>query len=320
MLNLFQHLFIRYKDVKRQRCEANLEGRKLRRYEGRLLTLTNPFLPLLGKDKRMGNNQYPPQPSRIREGVSCHCEGATHVDLPVSQRKYVFTLAKATTHVALPNHQRQCAFTLAEVLITLGIIGVVVAMTMPVLIAKHQKDVTLNRLKKTYSVLNQAFKLSEYYNDEYAYWEKKDDIGANAFFNKYWKPYLNGADVCLTYQECGYSENFPWQTRTGARKQEVAVVDNSDDNRISFFINDGTFVSMSNNIYVDLNGPKKPNIYGRDFFNFSLTERGIVPGASHQTEEFIKQRCSKKNNYDAATCSARIIMYDNWQMTEDYPW
>ena len=55
-----------------------LEDRKLGRYEARLLTVTNPFLPLLGKYKMMGNNQYPPQPSLIREGggASCHCEGA----------------------------------------------------------------------------------------------------------------------------------------------------------------------------------------------------------------------------------------------------
>ena len=72
---------IRCKEAKRQRCEANLEGRKLRRYEDRLLTENSFFLPFLGKDKRMGNNQYPPQPSLIREGVTCHCEGATHVDM-----------------------------------------------------------------------------------------------------------------------------------------------------------------------------------------------------------------------------------------------
>ena len=51
------------------------------------------------------------------------------------------------------------AFTLAEVLITLGIIGVVAAMTIPTLMTKYQKHVALTRLKKTYSQLNQVFKL-----------------------------------------------------------------------------------------------------------------------------------------------------------------
>lgn len=46
------------------------------------------------------------------------------------------------------------AFTLAEVLITLGIIGVVAAITIPGLITKYQKLATVVKLKKVYSQLN----------------------------------------------------------------------------------------------------------------------------------------------------------------------
>ena len=42
------------------------------------------------------------------------------------------------------------AFTLAEVLITLGIIGIVAAMTLPTLIGKYQKKQTVTQLKKAY--------------------------------------------------------------------------------------------------------------------------------------------------------------------------
>ena len=55
--------------------------------------------------------------------------------------------------------RRKLAFTLAEVLITLGIIGVVVAMTLPTLIANYQKQVYVNQLKRTVSVLDNGFKL-----------------------------------------------------------------------------------------------------------------------------------------------------------------
>ncbi len=44
------------------------------------------------------------------------------------------------------------AFTLAEVLITLGVIGVVAAMTMPSLVANYQKKVWVNQLKKLYQL------------------------------------------------------------------------------------------------------------------------------------------------------------------------
>ena len=50
------------------------------------------------------------------------------------------------------------AFTLAEVLITLGVIGIVAAMTMPSLIANYQKKVWVNQLKKSVSVLEQGFR------------------------------------------------------------------------------------------------------------------------------------------------------------------
>ena len=59
-----------------------------------------------------------------------------------------------TTH----NSLKRPAFTLAEVLITLGIIGVVAAMTMPSLIQNYQRHVWLTQLKKSYSVLTNGFK------------------------------------------------------------------------------------------------------------------------------------------------------------------
>ena len=68
----------------------------------------------------------PPNPSLIREGA---------------------------THVACSQNIRRAAFTLAEVLITLGIIGVVAAMTMPVKKKKHQNQILETRLKKFYTIL-----------------------------------------------------------------------------------------------------------------------------------------------------------------------
>lgn len=53
------------------------------------------------------------------------------------------------------------AFTLAEVLITLGIVGIVAAITLPSLIQDYQISANINRLKNTYSILSQAVKASE---------------------------------------------------------------------------------------------------------------------------------------------------------------
>ena len=76
-------------------------------------------------------------------------------------KKAAFTLAKGDTHVAHFVDVRRVAFTLAEVLITLGIIGIVAAMTMPSLITNYQKQRAVTQLKKSYTNLAEAVKRSE---------------------------------------------------------------------------------------------------------------------------------------------------------------
>ena len=56
------------------------------------------------------------------------------------------------------------AFTLAEVLITLGILGVVMALTLPTLMGEYRKKTIEARLKKFYSASNQAIQQSEVKN------------------------------------------------------------------------------------------------------------------------------------------------------------
>lgn len=56
---------------------------------------------------------------------------------------------------------RKVAFTLAETLITLGIIGVVAALTLPNLIAKYDEMVTLNKIKRSYSEIINAMEMSK---------------------------------------------------------------------------------------------------------------------------------------------------------------
>ena len=95
------------------------------------------------------------------------------------------------------------AFTLAEVLITLGIIGVVAALTMPSLIQNHKKHVVETRLKKFYSVMNQAVLMAKNdYGDfeNWDYWttDKKDEDGKYILqqdamrhsIEKYFMPYM----------------------------------------------------------------------------------------------------------------------------------
>ena len=56
--------------------------------------------------------------------------------------------------------RKRTAFTLAEVLITLGIIGIVAALTLPTLTSRYQEKVFITKLEKTYSILVSAYKLA----------------------------------------------------------------------------------------------------------------------------------------------------------------
>ena len=75
-------------------------------------------------------------------------KGATHVTHFGNICQAAFNLVKGNTHVTTYNNIRRAAFTLAEVLITLGIIGVVAAMTMPTLINSTQKQELVAQYKK----------------------------------------------------------------------------------------------------------------------------------------------------------------------------
>ncbi len=57
--------------------------------------------------------------------------------------------------------KKKNAFTLAEVLITLGIIGVVAAITLPLLVQNYQKMVLKNQFKTAYSIAQNAYKMAE---------------------------------------------------------------------------------------------------------------------------------------------------------------
>ena len=177
-------------------------------------------------------------------------------------------------------------FTLAEVLITLVIIGVIAAMTIPTLINKTNKQEDVSRLKKTYSTLAQA--TNKIIADE---GNPKASIGGwatstEAVYNMY-KKYLSKAKDCANGQGCFANEYY--KHLNGGNYKNL---DTSAHHRI--VLSDGTLVlfDTTNNtcvrdwdgnsdscaqIWVDINGVKGPNTAGRDWFSFLLKENGLYP-------------------------------------------
>ena len=163
------------------------------------------------------------------------------------------------------------AFTLAEVLITLGVIGVVAAMTMPVLIQKHQEQVTVNKVKKFYSIMSQAYLSvsNEYgYPSEWGSTESNKDAATR--FAVRFKPYLR------ILKDCGYEEgcfvNANYKHANGGNTINLL----SNPTRYMMMLNDGSSIAILSHasvndiiIYYDVNGMKAPNQFGRDMFQIA---------------------------------------------------
>ena len=214
------------------------------------------------------------------------------------------------------------AFTLAEVMITLGVIGVVAALTMPTLIKHYKQHQTISQLKKVYTVLNQAFKLSEIDNGEYSDWTvNQNDTTAEEYVNKYWLPYLKVTKVCESYSDCGYDQNYPWIHIDGTLSNEGITGTNL---RRAIILSDGTLISFrtapnnqpenSPKLNIDLNGYKGPNKSGIDYFWMVPSSKGVVP-FYFEIEGSPGNNCLDQGEF----CFYKIVQ-DGWKISDDYPW
>lgn len=182
-------------------------------------------------------------------------------------------------------------FTLAEVLITLGIIGIVAAMTLPTLINKTQNQELITSFKKVYSELSQV------------YMKIKADNGgtfdgicksADDYYTLFAK-YMKKVQICekgTVYGKC-WAKN--WYASNGIK------ISSSESESSSLILPSGTsmlFYFMSEScdsanelkepigcgrIRVDLNGIKRPNIVGKDIFDFYITKDALIPRGSDKT-------------------------------------
>ena len=169
-------------------------------------------------------------------------------------------------------------FTLAEVLITLGIIGIVAAITIPTLISKYYEHQTVTRIKETYSILAQVFKYAEDEYDPPANWgfinaHYNEDNAINVA-NKI-KPYLKIALDCGTYDSqgrCFTNKNFKLLNGNMYRNPST------DRSFYKVVLMNGTAVLWGVNyvdatkylidFIVDVNSYSSPNTLGIDIFSF----------------------------------------------------
>lgn len=223
----------------------------------------------------------------------------------------------------------KAAFTLAEVLITLSIIGIVAALTLPSLIAKHQEKVWLNRFKQTYSILSQAYLLA--YNDhgissEWGLYEDNNEASVNKMYSILSKYLKVSKDVGKNCQQI-FTGTDTLKQLDGTIRTSVSVANNS--NNYCFVLANGTSVSLnyisplaaeSYNVgaFVDINGRKKPNTLGKDMFFLYLTSVDNKPSVTGYDLWWVNEElCSvTKSNpisgwYKGGACATWIIKNGN---------
>lgn len=226
------------------------------------------------------------------------------------------------------------AFTLAEVLITLGIIGIVAAMTLPTVINNYKKKETVSRLAAVYSMVSNATKRAEVDFESMQYWNF--NLDSQQFSEKYIKPYFqvvksykynevprNIHNYCLNGRLCddyfGYFYLPKFILKNGT---SISIRTSADANNKRFL----TYI-------VDLNSFTKPNTYGKDLFAFSVSAGGrMVPygvGEVYGGTTYLgynRNELANGSDYRAcnkskggAFCAALIVM-DGWEIKDDYPW
>ena len=179
-------------------------------------------------------------------------------------------------------------FTLAEVLITLGIVGIVAAMTLPTLVANHRNKELHTRFKKAYSTLwNVHQRMINDYGGVYSIFIQKDlvsDTGSPLITKKQeqikaFSKYFSGAKICDysdSYLSCsGKSIPAKYKSYTGNKSADFSNDITSDraivtNDGMSFFFGSTRFRNAR--IYFDTNGSAKgPNRLGFDLFAFDIS-------------------------------------------------
>ena len=231
--------------------------------------------------------------------------GATHVALCDSVGSYfrhwcgAFTLAEGATHVAHWNNSRKIAFTLAEVLITLGIIGVVAAMTMPSLIQHHREKAMVTSLEKFVSTISQAVDLYKADNECVdsistciSYISKGDENCDN------FAPIAAKMNVIASVKKANKStaDWLPDKAYNYYGEEQEGIyggVSKKNVGTCAYLLNDGTTFAVDINptnfdIMVDVNGKKLPNRVGQDIFplligaDANFVYAGVTSGNSNK--------------------------------------
>ena len=220
-------------------------------------------------------------------------------------------------------------------LVTLGIIGVVSAMTVPTLMQNYQRKSYVTQLHKVYNELSQA--VVQYQTDRNAV--NLTEAGLNSvdalsrFFKNYFKVVQdcgNDSTPCFadSYKKISGTDTLFYCNNNCMVLASGASIGTLNENK------DGN-TEIITQIVVDVNGKNGPNIFGRDAFSLFLYKNGVIddltvadpsddenydwaavpaPLSKEQREENFNYGCISSNGGHYHGCFGKILN-DNWEMT-----
>lgn len=222
---------------------------------------------------------------------------------------------------------KKFGFTLSEVLITLGIIGVIAALTLPSLIQKKQTKELETGLKVAYSLINQAIinanngagETLTSKNVEYRqfkslimpYFDNPTDCSWGG--NKG----VTNSIICGGADDSGNEVNINY--KNFSKKTQSISTRYIDDGQ--FVLKNGMLIMIENEktptVYLtaDINGAsKKPNAWGHDVFTFQLMDNGKLLPMGQEGTDFYNKECSETStgNINGIGCTYKALTDPNY--------
>jgi len=226
-----------------------------------------------------------------------------------------FAFTKGAAQAVKLHDNRKFAFTLAEVLITIGVIGIIAAMTLPSLIEQHEKKVTAAKLKKFYTVMQQAIMLSEKDNGDLIYWMPPAPYKNNEVLEKWYNTYLDQHIKSLHKEKIN-----PHYYQATLADGSGFIAYHSNNSIEIFYCTDIKYCS--------------PEIFdGRHSFLFTINPdfpSKLITSLTNQqnwNRQQLLNDCEKGlidygviSTKDKRHACARLIQTDGWEIKPDYPW
>ncbi len=211
----------------------------------------------------------------------------------------------------IPRKKYRLGYSLSEVIITITIVGVIAALSVPSIMQNTKKTEYVRSLQKAYAVLSNATDMIIATEGSPVEW--LDTSNPTVTLHDMYKKYIHKVKECN-----GDCANIVTEYKNfNGASNSYNIINNNG----SLILPDGTFVRLhysSKNctdkqtavgdvdvcayIHVDVNGAKGPNRWGKDSFRFYLTNDGLLPTGSNLPES-----TDCRNTNGGQGCTARVL-------------